>query len=86
MDALHQLKMLFSSGWRQQGAAGPKEEQEGDMEEGCQPLVSGTGKGQRGLFGTHQKGTFQASVALCVGLPGGRSESTFPGGKQACDH
>lgn len=68
-DALYQLKMLLSGGWRQHGGDGPKEEQEGDMEDGCQPPVSGTGRGQRGLFGTHQKGTCQASAALCVGLP-----------------
>lgn len=85
-DALHQLKILLSDGWRQHGGAGPKEEQEGDMEDGCQGQVSGSGRGQRGLFGTRQKVTFQASAALCVGLPGGRSESTFPGGKQACEH
>lgn len=68
-DALYQLKMLLSGGWRQHGGDGPKEEQEGDMEDGCQPPVSGTGRGQRGLFGTHQKRTCQASAALCVGLP-----------------
>ena len=71
---------------RKQEGAGPKEEQEGDMEDGCQGQVSGSGRGQRELFGTRQKVTFQASAALCVGLPGGRSESTFPGGKQACEH
>lgn len=38
----------------------------------------------KSFFGTHQKGTLQASAALGMELPDGRSD--FPGGKQACEH
>lgn len=63
------------------GEAGPKEEQEGDKEDGCHLLVSGTGRGQGrqvqrlSLVGTHQKGNPQASVAFCVDSPDGRRDS-----------
>lgn len=63
------------------GEACPKEDQEGDKEDGCHLLVAGTGRDPKGqaqslsLAGTPQKGNPQASVALCVDSPKGRRDS-----------